>query len=224
MSSKSSTACALALTLWALPARSAERVFESWDDFYRDWARSKAQAVSTELPPQRRNGEQVSRDFEIGDQTLRLLNPTAPTLRLNGKTLRVALSWPKVTRDALDLEGASAFTYPETDLLACVHANFQGLGQSGSFQNVRQLTLVFRAATPQAKARVVRVTGYGFDCRGVLRGTDGWQLAQVVEGEADGEKVFKRWRLGEKSLTPLEQTLKLRMQDWKIVTPGEQLP
>ena len=167
MSLKPPTLCVLAMTLWALPARSSDGTFESWDDFYRSYIQSPAQAVSTDLAPNWQEGEQVSRDFEIGDQTLRLFNPSTQSLQLNGKSLRIAMSWPKAATDPIDLAGASAFTYPGTDLLACVQATFQGLGRSGSFQDVRQLNLLFRATRPQGRARLVRVTGYGFDCRGI---------------------------------------------------------
>lgn len=216
MSSGSSTVCLLALTLWALPTHAAHRVFESWDDFYRGYIQSTAQEVSTDLPPNWRDGEQVSRDFEIGNHTLRLLNPPARTLRLNGKTIRVAVDWPRIVKEPLDLASASAFTYPETELLACVQANFQGIGQSGSFQNVRQLNLIFRFGKEQGGMRGVRVTGYGFDCQGVYKEAEGWQLAQVVEGRFANEKLLKRWRLGAKGLTPVDGTTSLRMEDGKI--------
>jgi hypothetical protein len=159
------------------------------------------QEVATSLQPRRKGGEQVSRDFDIGDQTLRLFNPPTRPLRLNGKSLRVDTDWPEPGEDEIDLSSALAFTYPGTDLLTCVQANFQGLGMSGRFQNVRQLTLVFRAGNPRGKARAMRVMGYGFDCRGLYRDGEGWRLTQIVEGEIDYGKVLKWWRLGEKGLT-----------------------
>lgn len=225
MSFKSSIVWGLVLTLWSPPARSAERAFESWDDFYREFIRSNTQEVLTSLQPRRKGGEQVSRDFEFGDQMLRLFNPSTRTLRLNGKSLRVDMDWPEPGEEKIDLSGALAFTYPGTELLACVQANFQGLGMSGRFQNVRQLTLVFRAENPRGRARAMRVTGYGFDCRGVYRGGDGWQLTQIVEGETDNGKVLKRWRLGEKAPIRLAETVTFRVtDDGKILTPDEQRP
>lgn len=212
MTSRTSAACALVLTLSALPARSAERSFSSWDEFYQKYIGSNAQRVMTDVPPDWRDGEQVSRDFEIGRQKVRVFNLPRPMVYLNDKPVQTVLEWPKPLTDAVDLKGATAFTYPGTELLACVQANFQGLGLSGSFQNVFQLNLLFRAPKARNKVHLVRVSGYGFDCRGVQQDKDGWQLAQLVAGPGDNEKGLKRWRLTAKGLTLIEETVVIRAE------------
>ena len=54
---------------------------------------------------------------------------------------------------------------------------------------------------------------------------DGWRLTQIVEGEIDYGKVLKWWRLGEKGLTRLPETVTFRQTDeGKLLTPDAQRP